>query len=166
MKERAPYSELLQLFRDLCGTGAVAVGGCAARVANHASLVDDKCCWAVTELSVNPHLKGDAIRCADGLSWVEQQREIDIGCLEPSLLEQVLGRPRLVGINCQQLGVEPLERGKLVAQLRELAVADGSRIAIDKHEHDSLLASVVAESVVLSRDGGQPKVRRQLVNLR
>lgn len=53
-------------------------------------------------------------------------------------------------IDHQQLSIVLLQRRQLVAQLRELPVADRSRVAVNEHEYHSLLAAKVAESVGLA----------------
>jgi hypothetical protein len=43
-----------------------------------------------------------------------------------------------------------VELGQLSAQLRELSVADGSRVTVDEHEDDGLLSSEIAQAHVPS----------------
>ena len=65
--------------------------------------------------------------------------------MQADLLEEILGRPRFMRVDGQKLRTGARNLGKLLTQLRELTMADRSRVAINKHQHHRPLAPVPAE---------------------
>jgi hypothetical protein len=115
---------------------------------------------------VNAHLERDAVRGTDGQSRVHQQWEVDRVLRETGILQQRLRRPRLVWINRDDLGINFAEFLERLTQLRELVVADRSRVAIDEDQNDRLFAAEIAQPNPLPGDCFQLEVRRRLSDSR
>ena len=143
-----------QLFQNLLRLRAIGKRRGALDVTNDALPVDDERRGPIAPFDVNSHLHRDAVGCTDDLRGVGQQRVVHIVGAEPALLKQGLRGRRFVRIDRQQLRSGFFERIELVAQLRELAMADRSGIAVDEHQHDRLFAPEITQSNLLACHSG------------
>ena len=69
-------------------------------------------------------------------------------------------------IDGQELRSGFFERLELVAQLRELTMADGSGIAVNEDQHDGLFAAEITQANFLSRKRRQLKIGSGLTEFR
>ena len=161
-----PSLKLLQFRLYIRRPGSVTIGLAASGVPDDALLIDDESGGAIALLDVDAHLKCHAVRSTYHLCWIEEEREPNIRSLQPDLFEEILGRVLLMRIYCQNLGTELVfPRDQSGAQLHELPVADGSRIAIDEDQYHRLLATELAQPDRLARKRGELEVRCGLPDL-
>lgn len=136
--------ELLHFRENLIRAWSVRESRRAALVTYDSVAIDDKGRRPIADFHVDAHLKCDAVGRADRLCRICEQGEQHVIVLKIDLLEKMLGWPRFVRVDGHELGIRLFQVGNPPAQLRELAVAHRSRVAIDEHKHDVLLAPVVA----------------------
>ena len=110
-------------------------------------LVDHERRRAVRPFRVDAHLEGHAVSGADGVHRVGEDRVENLVRLGPHVPQHVTDAVRFVGVDGEELDVPLLELGYFVAQLCELAVADGSGVAVHEHQHHGLLALEVLASL-------------------
>ena len=139
-----PASQFLQLLNDLVRCGPIREGRCSACISHDSGLIDDERGWAIAEFCVDSHLKGDSVACTHRERRISQHRITQVISAEAAFFEQKFRRPHFVRIDGQKFGVEICEVIERVTQLRELAVADRSGVAIDEHQHHSLFALKLA----------------------
>jgi len=91
--------EFAEFRDDFLGRWPIGVVAPALDIAEDAFAIDDERAGAVADFGVNPHLEGDPVGSAHGVCRIGQQGIVDIVFIEADLLEQELGRPRLVWVD-------------------------------------------------------------------
>jgi len=94
---------------------------------------------------VDSHLKGNTITGADGQRRIRQQGIAKSVGAEPRFLQQILCRPCFMRVNGHQHCVKFFKLSEFIPQLRDLIVADRSRIAVDEDQNDILLSLIVTQ---------------------
>lgn len=137
--------EFLELLQDFVRRWPIAEGLAPAGVAEDALTVDDERGRTVAPFGMDAHLKGDSVHGADHVCAVGQQRVTEVGFLQADFFQQVFGGPCFVRIDRQELRTAVFDLFQPVAQLRELPMADWSRVAVNEDQHDRFLPAKMAQ---------------------
>lgn len=113
---------------------------------------------------MNTHLERDSIHSDDSLSPVHQRRKVDGIRGETGVFQQRSGGVRFVWIDGDQFGVQFFQGVEFLAQLRELSMANRSRIAVDEDQHHGLLSSKRAEFYGLTANCFQTEIGSEFAN--
>lgn len=157
--------ELIEFAKDLRKFGTIAESLAAALVADDAFLVDEESGGPVGPFGVDAHLERHAIGGADGMNRIGENRKGQHVRPDANRTEHVPDPVRLVRVDGDELGVTFLDLLDVVAQLRELPVANGSGVAVDEDEHNIHLASVVGQLNLLAVRVGKREARSFLAKL-
>lgn len=131
-REAAKHLDQLFVIRP------VRVGGREMGKANDPVFIDDKCGGAVGPFSVNSHLHSHAIKSGYGVGGIGQNRKSGSAGLEARTFEHMSDPVCLVRVDYQDFRIPQIQLIFLVAQLRELAMAYGSGVSIDKNQDHRL----------------------------
>ncbi|GIW92182.1 MAG: hypothetical protein KatS3mg110_0223 [Pirellulaceae bacterium] len=134
------------------------------RVADDALLVDKERSRAVAEFGVDTHLKRYAVGGTQRVGGVEQQGNGQVLLRDTGVAQQTTCGPRIVRVHGKYFGIELPNVSQPAAQLRELAVADRSRVTVEKHQNHMLAATKVAQPNRLPIQDRQFEVRCRLTD--